>query len=137
MQIGGIVVTQVVADRTNETMEPIIKKMVKKGAMLVTDEMKAYYKVKKDYFHIVVNHSAGEYVNGVFSTNNIEGFWSLLKRGLVGIYHSCTPKHLQRYCEEFGYRYNTRKMTDKVRFDNVLCRVEGKKMEYATLIAKK
>jgi len=87
MQIGGIVVTKVVPDRSAETLIPALDKIVKKGAILVTDDHRAYYKVKKDYFHIVVNHSEGQYVNGAFTTNNIEGFWSLFKRGYVGIYH--------------------------------------------------
>jgi hypothetical protein len=136
MQIGGIVVTKVVADRQSETMLPIIKDMVKKGSILVTDEHKAYYKVKKEYFHIVVNHNQGEYTHNAFSTNNIEGFWSGLKRGIIGIYHSVTPKHLQAYCEEFGYRYNSRKMTDKERFDLTLLRTEGRQIKYNQLINK-
>jgi transposase-like protein/IS1 family transposase len=134
MQIGGIVVTKVIADRSSETITDIVKKMVKKGSILVTDEHRAYYRVKKDYFHIVVNHSEGEYVNGVFSTNNIEGFWSLLKRGIIGIYHQITPKHLQAYCEEFGFRYNSRKITDKDRFDITLKRTEGIRLQYSELI---
>lgn len=135
MQIGGIVVTKVIVDRSSETMIALVKKMVKKGSILVTDEHRAYYKVRKDYFHIVVNHSEGQYVKGAFSTNNIEGFWSLLKRGIIGIYHQVTPKHLQRYCEEFGFRYNSRRITDKQRFDVTLKRTEGFKLQYSTLIA--
>ena len=128
MQIGGIVVTKIVPDREAETLVPVVEKMVKKGSMLVTDELKAYYRVKKDYFHIVVNHNEGQYTHNAFSPNNIEGFWSLLKRGLIGIYHQVTPKHLQKYCEEFGFRYNSRKITDKERFDMVLKRTEGVKL---------
>ena len=61
---------------------------------------------------------------------------SLLKRGLIGIYHQVTPKHLQKYCEEFGFRYNSRKITDKERFDMVLKRTEGVKLQYNALITK-
>ena len=136
MQIGGTVVTKIIVDREATTMLPIINKMVKKGSILITDEHKAYYKVKKDYFHISVNHSEGAYVNGAFSTNNIEGFWSLLKRGIIGIYHQVSPKHLQPYCNEFGFRYNSRKITDKERFDMALVRTEGVKLQYNMLIAK-
>lgn len=136
MSAGGNVVTNIIADRTAETMVPQIKKVVKKGSIIVTDEHKAYYKVRKEYYHIVINHNEGAYVNGAFTTNNIEGFWSLLKRGVIGIYHQVTPKHLQTYCNEFGFRYNSRKVTDKARFDVALKRTEGVRLPYSVLIAK-
>ena len=137
MSAAGSVVTNIIADREATTMLPMVDKMVKKGSIVVTDEHRAYYRVKKDYFHISVNHNEGAYVNGAFSTNNIEGFWSLLKRGVIGIYHQVTPKHLQSYCNEFGFRYNSRKITDKERFDLALIKTQGVKLEYATLIANK
>ena len=136
MSAGGNVVTNIIADRTANTMIPEVNKMVKKGSIIVTDEHKAYYRLKGEYFHIVVNHNEGAYVNGAFTTNNIEGFWSLLKRGVIGIYHQVTPKHLQTYCNEFGFRYNTRKIDDKSRFDMALVRTEGVKLQYQTLISK-
>lgn len=136
MSAAGSVVTNIIVNRHAETMIPEINKMVKKGSILVTDEHRAYYRVKKDYFHIVVNHNEGAYVNGAFTTNNIEGFWSLLKRGIIGIYHQVSPKYLQPYCNEFGFRYNSRKVSDKVRFDMALVKTQGVKLEYATLIGK-
>ena len=136
MQLGGTVVTKIVADRQAETLIPQTKKMVKKGAIVVTDEHRAYYKLDGNYFHIVVNHNEGAYVNGAFTTNNIEGFWSLLDRGILGIYHSVTPKHLQQYCNEFGFRYNCRKIKDNERFDVALTRLAGVKLDYDTLIGK-
>jgi transposase-like protein len=136
MQVGGIVVTKIIPDRQSDTVMPIITKMVENGAMLVTDECNAYFRAKDEFYHIVVNHNDGVYCHNAFSTNNIEGFWSLLKRGILGIYHSVTPKHLQKYCNEFGLRYNSRKITDKERFDMVLRRAEGVKLQYNMLIAK-
>lgn len=136
MQIGGIVVTQIIPNRQAETIIPALKQMVETGSMLVTDECNAYYRAKNDYFHIVVNHNNNEYTHNAFSTNNIEGFWSLLKRGIVGIYHNVTAKHLQSYCEEFAFRYNNRKVSDKQRFDMALMQTEGVKLDYATLISK-
>jgi transposase-like protein len=136
MSAAGNVVTKIIVDREASTMLPTLEKMVKKGSIVVTDEHRAYYRVKNNYFHISVNHNAGAYVNGAFSTNNIEGFWSLLKRGVIGIYHQVTPKHLQTYCNEFGFRYNSRKITDKERFDMALVRTEGVKLQYNMLIAK-
>ena len=136
MAIGGIVVTQIIPDRQSETIIPALKEMVEAGSMLVTDDCNAYFRAKDDYFHITVNHSADVYVNGAFSTNNIEGFWSLLKRGIIGIYHSVTAKHLQAYCEEFAFRYNSRKITDKQRFDMALKQTTGVRLKYDTLISK-
>jgi hypothetical protein len=85
---------------------------------------------------VIVNHDCGEYVNAdSFHTNNIENFWSLFKRGVIGIYHYISEKHLQRYCEEFGYRYNTRTTLDSERFTQTLARCEGR-LKYIDLIGK-
>lgn len=76
-----------------------------------------------------------EYVVNGFHTNGIENYWSLLKRGIYGIYHSASPKHLQRYCDEFSFRYNTRKLTDCERFNLTLTRMEGR-LTHKQLIAR-
>ena len=67
-------------------------------------------------------------------TGGIENFWSLFKRGIVGIYHYISPKHLQRYCEEFSARYNTRKISDPERFTIYLGKTNGR-LKYKNLIA--
>lgn len=90
--------------------------MVEKGAILVTDEWGAYNGLKSNYQHEVLKHNEQEYVRNNFHTNSIEGFWSLLKRGIFGIYHSVTAKHLNQYCDEFSYRYNSRSISDASRF---------------------
>jgi hypothetical protein len=64
--------------------------------------------------------SAGQYVSGAFTTNGIENFWSLFKRGIIGIYHSQSPKHFHRYSTEFAYRYNTRKDTTGETLNNTI-----------------
>lgn len=86
--------------------------------------------------HIKVNHSLGEYRNGVAYTNTIEGFWSLLKRGIIGIYHFVSRKHLERYLDEFSQRYNTRNISEVERFDNFLSQCNGR-LKYNQLIQKK
>jgi len=136
MKITGVVVTQIIPNRESETIMKTLHEMVETGSMLVTDDHTAYFRAKDDFYHITVNHNQQEYVHGAFSTNNIEGFWSLLKRGIIGIYHNVTAKHLQAYCDEFAFRYNNRKITDKTRFDLALRMTEGVKLEYTTLIAK-
>ncbi len=108
----GQVNTKVVSDTKAKTLKPIIEEMVKMGAIVVTDEWAAYNGLSKDYQHEVVKHNKGEYSKNGFHTNSIEGFWSLLKRGIFGIYHSASPKHLSKYCDEFSYRYNTRRVSD-------------------------
>ena len=111
------VYTIVVPDTGSRTLKTIVYGLVKEGSTVVTDEWVAYRGLSRDYVHEVVTHHTQNYVNERgFHTNGIEGFWSQLKRGLRGIYHVVTPKYLQMYCDEFAYRYNTRKLTDIQRF---------------------
>ena len=83
--------------------------------------------------HEVVHHSSREYSRGTAHTNTIEGYFSILKRGLVGTYHKCGEQHLHRYCTEFDFRYNTR---TKLGFDDVqrteiaLKGIAGKRLTY-------
>ena len=67
-------------------------------------------------------------------TNTIEGFWSQLKRGINGVYHWVSEKHMQQYCNEFSYRYNTKDVADCERFNNFLLRIESKTLKYSSLI---
>ena len=78
----------------------------------MTDEYKGYLPVKKYMLHQTVNHGTKQYVNGNIHTNTIEGFWALLKRGIVGQYHKVSVGYLQRYVDEFAFRYNNRKNDD-------------------------
>lgn len=80
-------------------------------------------------------HRNIQFRNGTAYTNSVEGFFSCLKRSIIGIYHNVSPKHLQRYCNETSYRYNTRKIKDKDRFTQTMCNVEGR-LKYKTLIQK-
>src|SRR5260221_13357006 len=101
---------------------------------MVTDgyDMYAFLSQGSEFKHVIVDHSSGQYVNGGFHTNGIENFWSLLKRGIVGIYHQVSPWHLQRYCNEFAGRYNTRKIADNERF-NLLLRNSDGRLKYRDL----
>jgi transposase-like protein len=121
-------------ERTNKAcLQSIIHENVKPHSKLFTDDWPAYRSLGKEYVHEVIYHSYKQYVNGEVHTNTIEGFWSLLKRGILGIYHYVSPKHLARYCDEFGYRFNTRKSDDTPRFDKALANCEGR-LTYAALI---
>ena len=116
---------------------PVIQSKVNKDSKLYSDEWGSYASLKAmGYDHEKINHSRGEYVNGLIHTNTIEGVWSQLKRGINGIYHHVSPKHLQRYCNEYQYRYNTRELNDFERFHDWLNLVNNKKLTYRKLIAK-
>jgi hypothetical protein len=100
---------------------------------LHTDEWLGYKTLSKIYDHSIVKHNQGQYVNGRVHTNTIEGFWSLLKRGIIGIYHFTSKKHLQNYVDEFVFRYNTRNHSGADRFNLLLANI-GVRTTYKGLI---
>ena len=109
VQRDGSVIAQVVDNTQRSTVTPLIRKNVKLGSRIMTDEYMAYDLVKKEgYRHLRVNHGAKQYVKGIAHTNTIEGFWSQLKRSVNGTYHAVSPKYLQSYVNEFSFRYGKR-----------------------------
>jgi transposase-like protein len=134
-ETGGKVVTQATVWVSGKGIKDLIQDHVTKPATLVTDSAAMYKGLNKKYDHQIVNHSQGEYVLNGYHINGLENYWSLLKRGIYGIYHQVSRKHLQAYCDEFSYRFNNRKMKDSERFDLTLCRLEGS-LPYKTLTAK-
>lgn len=108
---GGRVVARVTPDTKARTILPIMAERVLPATTIFTDDYPIYDSVSamgKGYIHNRINHSAKVYVVGNCHTNTIEGFWSLLKRGLAGVYHSVSAKYLQSYCDEYTFRYNRR-----------------------------
>jgi hypothetical protein len=90
--------------------------------------------------HQAVNHSIGEYVRGDAHTNTVEGYFSILKRGIHGIYHHVSPQHLKRYLAEFDYRYNERSrlgVTDEARTAKAVKGIVGKRLTYRPTGARK
>ena len=134
IETGGRVVTKVMPWITKRNVEDLILQHVQRPAVLVTDGLPVYQKVGRKFDHVIVNHDAGQFKVGQFHTNGIEGYWSLLNRGLYGIYHSVSHKHLQRYCDEFAYRFNSRKFHDGFRWLIALQQVEGR-LTYKNLTA--
>lgn len=123
-ETGNVTVRKFDANRA-ENIRPAIKSLVAPGSELHTDESRLYMAELDEYTHKSVSHSKRQWsVNGVH-TNNVEAFWSVMKRGVYGIYHQISFKHLQRYCDEFSYRYNTRKISDGERFVKVFRTLEG------------
>lgn len=137
VQSNGKGILQVVPDAKAKTLKPIIRRAIKdRKSVLVTDMAVAYNSLSSVYrAHIMVNHGEGEFARDGYHTNTVEGFFSLLKRGIIGIYHYVSPKHLQRYCDEFSYRYNTRNVQDVQRFHDTMSSTSGR-LRYAQLIGK-
>ena len=123
-----------VASVNGETLKAILRGNVAKGAHLMTDDNHFYKAVGREFAsHQTVNHSRGEYTRGNVTTNTIEGFFSILKRGLVGTFHHVSPKHLGRYVTEFDFRYNSRSAlgyTDVQRTLMALQGISGKRLTY-------
>lgn len=114
-----------------KTLLPIMKQHIAEDTHIVTDEAQQYFYVGSHFKkHSEVNHGHKEYVRGKIHTNTIEGYFSLLKRGLIGTYHHVGPQHLRRYVGEFDFRWNNRDVTDIERADNALRGIEGKRLMY-------
>jgi transposase-like protein len=141
MERGGNVRTQVVENRNRFTLNTIVKKNVKAGSALFTDEHHGYWGLAPEYQHQVIDH-AMSYVEGKVHTNGMENFWSLLKRALHGTYVSVEPFHLFRYLDEQCFRFNNRKdknrkpLSDFTRFHLAMSNIAGKRLTYAELTDK-
>lgn len=113
---------------------PIIKKNVHPATHVMTDEAGQYAHLNKHFTeHDFVTHGTGEYVRGIAHTNTVEGFYSVFKRGMKGVYQHCSEKHLHRYVAEFDFRYNNRTrlgVEDAERTDRALKGIVGKRLTY-------
>ena len=116
---------------SGETLIPILKAQIHRDTRVMTDEFGGYKDIGQ-YFaeHSTVAHSHKEYVRGDVHTNTIEGYFSILKRGLIGTFHHVGSNHLHRYINEFDFRYNHRKITDSERTDVALAGIAGKRLMY-------
>ena len=122
---------------TGKLLKSVIKYHVHPEARLMTDRFSPYHGLSKDIAsHETVDHHRGEYVRGDVHTNTVEGFFSLLKRGIIGTYHYVGSRHLWRYCHEFDFRYNQRNVTDAARTAIALKQAEGKRLTYQPLVNK-
>lgn len=130
---NGKLIAKTVIDTTSETLTNEAIKSIKESAKVYTDEWLGYKDISRIYDHQIVKHYNKEYVSGRVHTNTIEGFWSLLKRGIFGIYHFTSKKHLQKYVDEFVFRYNTKKSIVSNRFNAMLSNTEYR-LTYKELI---
>lgn len=120
VQRKGRVVAKVVANTQERTLMPHVERRVLPSSTVFTDEARQYQNVAEaGYYHHRINHSESVYVSGNVHTQTIEGFWSLVKRGIGGVYHSVSAKHLQGYLNEYAWRYNERN-SPRAKFQTLL-----------------
>ena len=122
-----------VANVNAKTLRPLIVTNVDRKSHLMTDDSLVYTRVGKEFAgHSTVNHSAQEYVTtgGFRHSNTVENFFSIFKRGIIGVYHHVSEAHLSRYAAEFDFRYNTRSIDDSERTDEALKGAVGKRLMY-------
>jgi len=127
---GGNVRAFKTARVTAKNLSQKIRENVKKDATVMTDEFASYRNLGKEFKHFTVNHGIGEHVNGDAHTNTAESFFSILKRGINGVYHHVSEQHLQRYLAEFAFRYDHRKIDDAVRAAVALQQTKGKRLMF-------
>ena len=137
-QKDGRTRTEIVPDTSTETLHSVIQRNVEAGSMIHTDEHRGYNGLdKKSYSHETVTHSAGEFVRDGITTNGIESVWAILKRGLHGVYHHASPKHLNRYVDEFTFRLNDGNVKHHTmqRIDSLMRASKGQRITYKELTA--
>jgi transposase-like protein len=131
---GGRVRSHHVANVSAKTLRPILVTQVSRDSNLMTDEAAVAMSLGREFeHHESVNHSIGEYVRGGAHTNTIEGYFSILKRGITGVYHNVSEAHLKRYLAEFDYRYNEREalgVNDTMRMEKSVQGIVGKRLTY-------
>ncbi len=124
LQRGGKMNAFVVDNTKSESIKPLIYRFVKQdNTLIISDEWWAYKGLDKYYHHNIIDHSKKEYVSlqdSSIHTNNIEGSWRILKNSVNGMYNHVSKKHLQKYVDEFVYRFNLRKVIDQEKFRYLL-----------------
>jgi transposase-like protein len=139
MERGGSVRSFHVDKVTADTLGPVMERHIAKTARVMTDTAGIYKKMRLDSAfgsHETVNHLAGEYARGDVTTNTVESYFGLLKRGIFGIYQHCGANHLHRYLAEFDFRHNHRKslnIDDAQRAEKLVAGVVGKRLMYKTV----
>lgn len=131
LQRGGGVRASVVTGVTSKNLRKVLSENVNTSAALMTDELPAYKNIGQNYAdHQSVNHGRYEYVRGIAHVNTAESFFALMKRGLHGIYHSVSKRHLHRYVAHAAFLYNNRNLEDGERVTSTILAAEGKRLFY-------
>lgn len=139
----GEVRASVIQNNDLEEIQTALNASVSRGSMLYTDSLGTYQKVK-GFKHRIINHARGEYVRGNIHTNGIESFWAVIKRATVGTFHHMSPKHLNRYVNEFAFKANTKNLpafdkkgngSSAATVREYMAGAEGKRLTYEALTA--
>lgn len=119
-----------------KTLKGAIRTLVHKDSTIITDEWRSYTGIGKDFSggHETVNHGEGEFSRGYVSINTVESYFALLKRGVMGSFHHVSKGHLHRYCDEFSFRWNYRKVSDGERTIAMIKGAKGKRLSYRTAV---
>ncbi len=135
----GVFAQAVMGDLGGSVVQDFVTANVAKGAILMTDEYSAYAKVSENYDHRIVTHSAKQYAVGMDNDthcNGMENYWSHFKRGIIGVHHYISRKHMNLYLAAQSFRYNNCKAQDWQRFKMTLDQTSGKRITYKALIGK-
>jgi hypothetical protein len=134
---GGKTVARPVSGTDRKTLQSEIAESVEPGSTIHTDEHGGYRGLASSYIHQAINHGWGEYVRDGITTNGIESVWAVLKRGLHGVYHHASEKHLHRYVDEFTFRLNQGNVGRHTldRLDSFVDGVAGRRLTYKALTA--
>ena len=127
------IAAEVVPDTKTPTLQGFVKKHVRQDGILYSDDAQAYENLEWLSKHEAVKHSIGEYVRDKAHTNGMESFWAVLKRGIDGCYHRLSPKHLQRYVDEFSGRHNSRGRDTIDQMCATVRGLVGKRLQYREL----
>jgi transposase-like protein len=132
VQRGGEAVSKPVERVDAANLKSAIRETVDRQSTIMTDEWSSYSGIGKEFAggHHIVRHTHGEYVNGDASTNTAESYFALLKRGVHGVFHHVSKQHLDRYCQEFSFRWNHRKVNDGKRAEAAIRGADGKRLTY-------
>jgi transposase-like protein len=132
VQRKGNVVSKPIERVDAKSLKSAIREAVDQQSTIMTDEWKPYLGIGEEFAggHLVVNHGIGEYVKGDISTNTAESYFALLKRGVHGVFHHVSKQHLRRYCDEFSFRWDYRKVNDGTRAEAAIRGAEGKRLTY-------
>ena len=134
---GGRVKAKALKSVSGITLHESVHENIEGGSEIHTDEHLGYQGLGYYYMHETVNHKAGEYVRGGVSTNGMESVWAVMKRGMHGVYHHASAKHLCRYVSEFTFRLNDGNVKRHTlnRLDSFIKATKGCGITYASLIA--